>query len=92
VLHIVIALPQHSGKYECEAANRAGSVRDSVTLIVDEQNALSKALIAGKSMFLWKSANRVARFSCYIQRTKTGKKLPKYHKIHQMVIKCSKRP
>ena len=26
VLHIVFALPQHSGNYECEASNRAGLI------------------------------------------------------------------
>ena len=52
VLHIVIALPQHSGKYECQASNRAGSLKNFVQLNVHETYSTPKGLIEGKFILI----------------------------------------
>ena len=47
VLRFVISLPQHSGKYECQAANRAGSLKNFVVLNVEESYTTPKGLVEG---------------------------------------------
>ena len=53
VLHIIIALPQHSGTYECEASNRAGSIRNFFKLVVEETYTTPKGLIAGEQRLFY---------------------------------------
>ena len=51
VIRFVIALPQHSGKYECQAANRAGTLKNFVVLTVEESYTTPKGLVEGLESF-----------------------------------------
>jgi len=63
-------LPLHSGIYECEAKNRAGSFRGQIVLEVEEPYSTSKGLLAGTRHNIF--------YSVKVMKISSSQKNPRY--------------